>query len=164
LHVLICNFFIVVNYNCKLTFFFNDTSTFVVVKHHLEVIHIVSQFYVLSRIFRNRNTCFNGYLIKYHRAVKNNSCYNNNMFSIKAYFKGLNSTQYVLYKMQRICFNACKNVEYQMIKKKKKYYNNWWIVNDGNNVLKCWIWLCWVINERNESYYSKLVVFVNDHT
>ncbi len=124
LHVLICNFFIVVNYNCKLTFFFNDTSTFVVVKHHLEVIHIVSQFYVLSRIFRNRNTCFNGYLIKYHRAVKNNSCYNNNMFSIKAYFKGLNSTQYVLYKMQRICFNACKNVEYQMIKKKKKYYNN----------------------------------------
>lgn len=39
------------------------------------------------------------------------------MFSIKAYFKGLNSTQYVLYQMQRIYFNDCKNVEYQMIKK-----------------------------------------------
>jgi hypothetical protein len=40
------------------------------------------------------------------------------MFSIKAYFKGLNNKQYALYQMQRICFNACKNVEYQMIKKK----------------------------------------------
>jgi hypothetical protein len=26
------------------------------------------------------------------------------------------------------------------------------------------IWLCQVINERNEPYYSKLMVFVNDHT
>jgi len=92
-------------------------STFVVFKHHLEVIHIVSQCYVLSRIVGSRNAFFNGYLTKYHKAVKNNSCYNNNMFNIKPYFKGLNNTQYVLYQMQRIYFNACKNVEYQMIKK-----------------------------------------------
>jgi hypothetical protein len=135
-----CMCWFITFHNCKLQlqidiFLLMIFSTFVLVKH-LEVIHIVSQCYVLSRIIASKNTFFNGYLTKYHRVVNKNSCYHNNMFSIKAYFKGLNSTQYVSYQMQRIWFNACKNVEYQMIKKKN--YNNWWIVNDDNNVTKCW--------------------------